>query len=174
MCSFAIAAMGQKYLTRTGTISFFSETPLENIEAVNNQVASVMNLADGNMAFTLLLKAFLFEKALMQEHFNEKYVESDKFPKAKFVGTITDFESLQLSEEPQTVVVSGELTLHGVTRQVEAEGTLSKTSDGKIISKATLQIVLADFEITVPAVVREQISETIDIQINLTYAPMDN
>ena len=87
----------QKVYTKNGSISFFSKSPLENIDAKNNQVMSVLNTQTGELQFSVIIKAFHFEKALMQEHFNENYMESTKFPKATFKGTLTDLSHVMLN-----------------------------------------------------------------------------
>src|SRR6476661_8884814 len=80
----------QKIYTKNASITFFSKSPLENIDAKNNQVMSVLNTETGEMQFSVIIKAFHFQKALMEEHFNENYLESGKFPKATFKGNVTD------------------------------------------------------------------------------------
>lgn len=162
-------SIGQKYLTQSGTIEFFSETPMENIEAKNNQVSTVIDMEKGEIAFSLLMTAFAFEKALMQEHFNEKYVESEKFPKARFKGSITDFASLTLSDEPQTVEVKGELTMHGVTRPVVVKATLSQDSSGKIKAFSQFDVKPEDYEIKIPSAVRDNIASSIRVTVNALY-----
>jgi polyisoprenoid-binding protein YceI len=164
---------GQKYMTRTGIIHFFSATTVENIEALNNQASSVINMENGEMAFTILMKAFSFEKALMQEHFNEKYVESEKFPKATFKGMIQNFASLKLSTKPTDVTIKGQLTIHGVTKDIEVKGTLTEPSAGKITGLSTFSIKLVDYNIEVPSAVRNNISETIEIKVKMNYEKMD-
>jgi hypothetical protein len=171
LLSFTAVGFAQKYMTQSGKIRFYSKAKLENIEAVNNQVSSVFNMENGEMAFTLLMKAFLFEKALMQEHFNEKYVESDKFPKAQFKGAVVDFEKLKLDKTPQKVTVKGQLTLHGVTKEVVAEGTLQKNGNN-IVAKAVFTILLEDYQIKIPAAVADNISKTIEIHVDMDYAKM--
>lgn len=168
-----LSLFGQKYLTRTGTIKFFSETDIENIEAINNQVSSVLNSENGEMAFTLLMKAFSFEKALMQEHFNEKYVESEKFPKAKFKGSIVDYSAKSITETPTEFTVKGSLTIHGVTNEIEVKETLHKTSDNRIVGKSTFTIKPEDYDIEIPSAVRENISKTIEINVKVDYEAMD-
>ncbi len=168
-----VQVYAQKYMTQTGTIQFFSETPVENIEAINNQVSSVIDLESGQIVFSLLMKAFTFEKALMQEHFNEKYVESEKFPKATFKGTIDDHDELQLTSEPQEVEVQGELTIHGVTQNIETKASLMKDKTGKIVGKTTFEVKVADYDIKVPSTVRENIAETIEIKVNAEYEKLD-
>ncbi len=162
----------QKYVTRTGSISFFSEAPLENIEAYNNQVSGIVDLETGGMAFTVLMKAFIFEKALMQEHFNEKYVESHKYPKATFKGNIMDFDSFQPGSEQEEIKVSGKLTIHGITKEVTVNGTLKKDTNGNLEGKSVFNINLQDYEIKVPSAVRKNIADNIEIKVNMLYEEM--
>lgn len=161
----------QKYMTQNGVISFFSSTPVEDIEAINNQVSAVVNAKNGEIAAVLLLKAFNFEKALMQEHFNEKYVESDKFPKSIFKGKINDFASLKLKDEPVTLKISGELTIHGVTKPIEVEGKLSKNASVLILS-TKFNVMVEDFDIKIPGPVMENIAKSIDVNVKLELNKM--
>jgi len=163
----------QKYITQTGTIKFFSKTPVENIEAFNNQVSSVINLDNGDMAFNLLMKAFTFEKALMQEHFNEKYVESHKFPKSTFKGKISDFNKNSLTDKPQDVKIKGTLTIHGVSKEIDVKGLLQKNNKGGITGKSVFTVNLKDFNIKVPSTVRKNISDSIEINVNMNYEKLD-
>ncbi|MEL7530012.1 MAG: YceI family protein [Bacteroidota bacterium] len=161
----------QKYLTRTGQITFLSKTPVENIEADHKQVTSIFNAETGDLVFSLLLKGFQFEKELMQEHFNEKYVESDKFPKSTFKGAITNMDEVDLNKDgTYKVQVEGSLIIHGVTQPVTAEGTLTVKGDN-IIAEASFPIALEDYKIEVPSVVRENIAESISIEVNMNYEP---
>ncbi|RYM35789.1 YceI family protein [Brumimicrobium glaciale] len=170
---FSFGIFGQKHITRTGTIQFFSETDIENIEAINNQVSSVIDAENGEIAFSLLMKAFTFEKALMQEHFNEKYVESEKFPKAKFKGKIINFSSAELSENPKEYTIKGSLTIHGVTKEIEEKISLSKTNSNHIIGTSTFIAIPEDYEIKIPSIVRGNISKTIEIKVKMDYEKMD-
>jgi polyisoprenoid-binding protein YceI len=170
----AITAFSQKYMTRNGYISFFSHTPVEDIEAKNNQVTSIIDAETGEMVFKVLMKSFQFEKALMQEHFNEKYVESDKFPNADFLkATIKDWNLKNIKEgKPMDVIVEGELTIHGVTKKISEKGTLELKSDGKLVAKAAMKLRPEDYGIKIPAVVRGNIAEIMDVFIEATYSPM--
>src|SRR5690606_29851446 len=104
-----------KYLTRSGKVTFFSSTPLEAIEAFNNEAASVMDAKTGDIVFQVPIRSFKFENALMQEHFNENYLESSKYPKAEFKGKITDINKVNFSKDGTYNVTSkGNLTIHGV------------------------------------------------------------
>ncbi|GAB4414995.1 MAG: hypothetical protein OHK0039_23250 [Bacteroidia bacterium] len=168
-------ALGQtRLMTRTGVISFYSHTPMEDIEATNNQVNSVLDTQTGDIVFAVLMKSFQFEKALMQEHFNEKYVESDKFPKAQFKGKITNLAGIDFTKNgTYKAPVSGQLTIHGVTHDVSTEGTI-EVKDGKITAKAKFPVAVADYEIKVPAAVRDNIAKSVDIMVDMTYEPASN
>ena len=167
------SVFAQKYMTKTGHISFFSKAPMENIEAHNNQVSSIINTANGELVFSLLMKSFNFQKALMQEHFNEKYVESDKFPKAEFKGKITNLSSIDFKKEgPQAAEVAGTLTIHGVTKDATAKGTV-EVKGGKLYVKATFPVTVADYNITIPAAVRENIAKVVDVTVDMVYDPMN-
>lgn len=161
----------EMYFTRNGKVSFFSKTPMENIDAVNNEVFSVMNLSKGEIAFAILVKSFRFEKALMEEHFNENYMESTKFPKATFNGKIEQAEKLSLNKAGQYPVhVSGDLTIHGVTKKINTEGTIT-VSDSGLQATSTFNLKVKDFNIEIPSLVADKIAETIEVTINCSYAP---
>ena len=165
--------LGQKYFTQNGTISFFSEATLENIESTNDQVSSVIDLDNGNMAFSLLMKAFVFEKALMQTHFNEKYIESEIYPKSTFKGEIKNLESLQITEEPQEFTVVGKLTIHGVTKEISTKATIHFDKMKKLLASSEFEILLSDYNIKIPSSVKENISNEISIKIQMEYEEMD-
>lgn len=165
----SMPVMGQQYFTREGKVSFFSETPVENIEAHNSKASSVWDVSSGKIEFAVLIKAFQFEKALMQEHFNENYMESTKFPKAQFKGMIVDKEKVKpLVDGVYPVVVKGDMTIHGVTRQVEANGKIT-VKNGVVTAASTFQIAPEDYGISIPAVVRDSIAKSVKIEVNLNY-----
>ena len=168
-----LSGWGQKYLTQTGNIRFFSEAPLENIESINNQVSSVIDMETGAVAFSLLMKAFNFEKALMQEHFNEKYIESETYPKSTFKGSIVNYADLEIGTEATEVMVDGSLTIHGVTQEVSIPATLQYAEEGKLTGSAVFQVEVADYEIKIPAAVKDNIAKTIEITVNAEYEKMD-
>jgi polyisoprenoid-binding protein YceI len=148
----------QKYVTRNAKVSFFSKTPIENIEAHNNQVNVALDFADGSIAFRVLIKSFTFEKALMQQHFNENYMESDKYPSSTFSGTIKDFGKIDLTKNgTHQVEVSGDLTIHGVTRKVTSQGTI-EVKDGRILGTSEFVIKLKDYNVKRPKAVAENIT----------------
>lgn len=160
---------GQKFMTQNGKIKFFSKAKLENIQAVNNQVSSVINMDNGDVAFSMLMKSFVFEKALMQEHFNEKYVESDKFPKATFKGSIKAFEKFKISSKEQQVEIVGKLTIHGVTQNVTIKGVMQQNEKGQIIAHSVFTINLDDYNVAIPSAVSDNISKTIEITVDMRY-----
>ena len=164
----AISAGAQKYITKTGYIKFYSDSPLEKIEAHNRQVNSALDIATGGFVFKVLMKSFEFEKALMQEHFNENYVESDKYPNATFVGKVTNIKNLDLAKDgTYSVNVEGKLTLHGVTKDISEKGTF-EVKQGKLTGKSKFNIAVADYKITIPGNVGNNISKTIEVTVDIT------
>lgn len=169
---FPSSLLAQKYFTRSGHIQFYSHTPIEDIQADNHQVSSILNAQTGEIVFSLLMKSFQFEKALMQEHFNEKYVESHTYPKSTFTGKILKADGLDLERNGSyPVSVTGQLTLHGVTREVTTEG-LFEVKDGTAKATATFVVKPADFDIAIPSVVRDNIAKEIEVRVNMNYEPM--
>jgi polyisoprenoid-binding protein YceI len=160
------AAFAQKYMTRTGRITFFSSTPMENIEAFNNEVAAIADAGSGELVFQAPIKSFKFEKALMQEHFNENYMESDKYPKAEFKGRIADISKVNFSKDgTYNVTAAGKLTMHGVTHDISVPGTITvKGGDATINSK--FKVRTADYGIKIPALVEGKIAKEIAVTVN--------
>jgi polyisoprenoid-binding protein YceI len=160
-----------RYFTRSGRISFFSEAPLENIEAHTEQVTSFVDLKTGDMVFSVPMKAFQFRKSLMQEHFNENFVESDKYPKGTFKGKITNIQIVDPAKDnTYQVNVEGTLTIHGVARAVKTEGTL-QVNGNRIQGRSTFSITPQEFDIEIPLLVREHIAKRIDITVDMLYEP---
>ena len=161
----------QSYLTKNGKISFFSKTSVENIDAVNNQVVSLFNAGKGDIAFSVIIKGFLFKRALMQEHFNDDYMESDKYPKATFKGAIADITKMDLTKDGiSPVKVNGDLTIHGVTKKISANGSITIKA-GKVSASSEFIILLADYNISVPKIVQNNISPSIKINVDCNYEP---
>lgn len=164
-------SFAQKHFTRSANISFFSDTPMEKIEAHNHQATSVVDLEKNEMVFSVLMKSFEFEKALMQEHFNEKYVESDKFPKAQFKGTFKSDTNVDLKKDGNyPVEISGTMNLHGVDKPMSTKGVFTVKA-GKLTGKADFKLKLADYDIAVPSVVKENIAEEVKITVDAAYEP---
>lgn len=166
------AGKAQKYITKTGFISFFSHTPVEDIKAENNQVASIIDMQTGEVVFNVLIKSFVFEKALMQEHFNENYMESDKFPKASFKGKIENLSAIVTSRNGKyPATVSGDITIHGVTCPLKSTGDI-EVKDGKILFVSNFKVLPSEFNIEIPSVVADKIAKEIAVTVRGTYEPM--
>lgn len=156
----------QKYITKNANIRFYSDAPAEKIEAINNQVNCALDASTGDLVFKVLMQSFQFEKALMQEHFNENYVESPKFPNATFMGKIEGINTIDFSKNGKyEVVVNGNLTMHGVTKPVSEKGTL-EVVNGKVNANSKFIIAIADYDIKVPSAVVGKISEKVEITVN--------
>jgi hypothetical protein len=160
-------AYSQLYSTRSGFIGFYSKTALEDVKGENNQVYAVLDAGKKNLAFAALLKGFIFPKELMQEHFNENYVESDKYPKATFSGVYTGDVPLD-KDGVYKVNVKGNLTLHNVTRTIETPATLEVRA-GHLLGVAEFKVKPEDFNISIPAVVRDKIDKEITVKVNIDY-----
>lgn len=157
----------QKYATKTGSLKFeASADSFEEVAAENKNTSAILEYSTGEIAVLTLMKGFRFKVALMEEHFNENYVESDKFPKATFKGKVEDFDASKLSSAPKTVKISGDLTLHGKTKKVTANARISK-SDDKITVTGNFDVKAEDFEIEIPKLVSKKIADKIKVSFNL-------
>ncbi|MER3498981.1 MAG: YceI family protein [Chitinophagaceae bacterium] len=162
-----------KYFTKTGKIFFkCTKSPLENIEATNKSATCVVDTKTGAMQFAVMMKGFEFERALMQEHFNENYVESHKYPKADFKGQIVNNDAIDYTKDGSyTAKVKGKLQIHGETRDVETTGTII-VKGGKVAANAAFIIQLSDFNISIPSVVADKISNTVNITVDVSLEPL--
>ena len=166
----ASTVFAERFMTRTGKVTFFSSTPVENIEAVNNEMACAVDGSSGDLAFQVPVKSFKFEKALMQEHFNENYMESDKYPKAEFKGKIANMSAVNFSKDGRyDVTGTGKLTIHGVTRDVSAPATIT-VQGGTITAASKFKVRPADYGIKIPGVVSSKIAQEIEVSINSIMA----
>jgi len=161
-------ASAQKFMTKNGTIRFYSEGQMEKIEAYNHQVNSALDIATGNFVFKVLIKSFEFEKALMQEHFNENYMQSDQFPNSTFNGKVTNLKDINFGKDGvYKTVVEGDLTMHGVTNKIKTNGTF-EIKDGKVVGKSTFNVLIKDYNISIPKAVVKNIAENIQIDVNVS------
>jgi polyisoprenoid-binding protein YceI len=159
------------YFTKTAKVKFDAtpENPVEEIEALNSESTSFLNVANGDLVFAILVKSFRFQKALMEEHFNENYMESNKFPKSDFKGKITNISEVNFKKDGNYKVnIEGKLTMHGITLPIKASGVIA-ISGGKIKGTADFKIKLADYKIDRPSVVKDKISETATISVEANY-----
>ena len=155
----ATQLFAQQYLVNNGEISFFSEAPMEDITAINNKVSAVYDNDTKQLVFQLDIKDFIFPKALMQEHFNENYLESDIYPKSIFSGKV-------ISQDGKNTIVAGDLTIHGKTNKIKVEGILKKEKRVVNIS-AEFTVKLEDYDIEIPKIVMYKIAEEIEVQVNI-------
>lgn len=161
------AVLCQNYMTKNGFIGFYSKTPLEDIRGENNQVYSILDVASHRIAFAVLLKGFIFPKELMQTHFNENYVESDKYPKATFSGACSGEMDLTKDGTYQ-VTIKGDISLHGVTKPIETTAQLEVKSN-HIKGSAIFKLKPEDFKITIPAIVRDKIASEMNVKVQTDW-----
>jgi hypothetical protein len=159
-----------QYIARQGQISFFSYTSLENIEAKNNQVLSILDMDKHEIAVSMLMRAFVFKKDLMYEHFNESYIESDIYPKAKFIGKIIDFDAS--NKETQTKIIRGKLTIHGITKEIDIKTKIENTNDNYTLT-GEFDVLVKDFQIKIPPILSSNIAKTISIKFSFQYQPYE-
>jgi polyisoprenoid-binding protein YceI len=163
------AVSGQKLVSKNSHVWFFSHTPVEDIEAHNHQVVSVLDPSTGDLAFNLLVKSFEFKVALMQEHFNENYMESDKYPKSTFTGKITNNATVNYKKDGiYQVDVKGDLTLHNVTKPVTTKATI-EVKGSQIIAKAEFVVTPSDYDINIPSVVEDKIAKNVSVTVEAPY-----
>lgn len=165
--AFALSASAQKLVTRSGKITFFSATAIENIEAINNEVAAAINTATGDVVFQVPIKSFKFDKQLMQEHFNESYLESDKYPKADFKGKINPAD-VGTKDGTYKTTVTGKLSIHGVTHEVKLPGTIIVKS-GEMTVNTVFSVLTADYKINIPSVAKGKIADKIEVTVNAIF-----
>jgi hypothetical protein len=162
-------ASAQKFTSEKGELSFFSDGAIEDIEAKNQMVGSLFNMGTGELVYIAKVKDFVFPKTLMREHFNEKYMETEKFPKSTFQGKLTGFSPNASGE--QRVRAVGKINIHGITRDIDVPGTL-EFSGGKAKMKAKFIVKLADYNIKIPTLIWQNIAEEVEVRVEFTYKPI--
>jgi hypothetical protein len=162
-------ALAQKYSAEKAFISFFSDAAIEDITADNTKASTIFNAETGDLVFSVPIKDFRFAKSLMQEHFNEKYMESEKFPKSTFQGKLVGYDLKKAG--PQDVHAQGKLTIHGVTKDIDVPGTFA-VEGKKLTMKSKFMVKVADYEITIPQLLFQNIAEQVEVTIDFVYKPM--
>ena len=157
----------QLYSCKTGYVSFFSEAPLENIDATNKNINSFLNFSTGEVIFLIPVRSFKFNKDLMEEHFNEKYLESDKYPNATFKGKINEMTDVAKMGS-HNVTVTGKLTMHGVEKEITVPGNII-TTDDTIKVRSLFTLAVKDYNITIPKLVFQNIADTVTVKVNAGY-----
>ncbi|MEY3918207.1 MAG: hypothetical protein RLZZ132_542 [Bacteroidota bacterium] len=157
----------QLYITTNGEVSFFSKTPMEDIDAVNKSVSSIINTATNEVAVQMRITNFVFPNKLMQEHFNENYLESEKFPSATFKGKIKeDVDLTKAGTYP--ISASGSATIHGVTRPIELKGTIVSTGSTLALT-CQFEVRLVDYKVDIPKIVFAKIAEVVKVSSKMNY-----
>jgi polyisoprenoid-binding protein YceI len=161
-----LLASGQKIVAKKSKVAFFSDAAIEDIAATNAKTSSIIDLSKGEFAFSVPIKDFEFEKSLMKEHFNEKYMETEKFPKATFLGKIENFNRDAASQEVRAV---GKLTIHGVTHDVAIPATIKKI-DSNFKVDAKFVVKLEDYNISIPQLLFQNIAESVEVTVDFTFS----
>ena len=160
------AGLAQKYYTKTGLTEFkASVDTFEPVEARNENSTGILNMENGEVAALIFVKSFHFKVALMEEHFNENYMDSDKYPKATFKGKIENFSNESLFETPKKFMLNGKLTIRGIEREISTEIVMSSLR-GKIHLGATFLVRPGDFDISIPSIVRSKVAEEVKIKLD--------
>lgn len=168
---FSISLKAQLYATKTGHIHFYSLTKLEDIEANNYQVSSQFDAKSGKIGFVVLIRSFEFKNRTMQEHFNDTYLESEKYPKATFLGTIVNANKYDFTK-PGTykVEVEGKMTIKGITNSIKAPGTIIVKSKDDVSANSEFMLTLSDYKIDVSAA-SKKVADEIKLTTKLNYKP---
>ena len=163
-----------KFFTKTGKVQFDATTPSspEKVGATTNALICVVDTKTGSIQFSIIMKSFEFKNALMQEHFNENYVESNKFPKAEFKGTILNNSDVNYSKDnTYKVKVKGLLSMHGISKEVVTEGTFT-IKNGRINADAVFTAALKDYDIAVPGLVADKVATNAKITVDCNLEPL--
>jgi len=163
-------ALAQKYSSKTGKVTFEASVPLfEDVFAQDNNNIVVLNANTGDIASVSAVKNFHFKTKLMEEHFNESYAETAKYPKTTFSGKIVNFDQSKLTASPQKYTIQGKLNFHGVENPVTSNATVY-TKDGKIFVQGSFMAKAADYKVTIPKMVMKKVAETVKVEYNYSMA----
>lgn len=164
VCSLVTAQ--HKYLDKNGVILFeASEKLFEEVKAVNESVTAIFNDDTDEFAALALMQGFRFKNSLMQEHFNENYIESDSYPKATFKGKLLNFDNDLTAGTEVKVSVKGTLSLHGVSKEIETELTIAKLDGNTLQLQGSFVVTPQDFNIEIPKIVRNKIAKEVRVQL---------
>lgn len=161
-----LSVNAQKYITKNGNVKFEASVPsFEEVAAESKSTSAVFDTSTGDFAALTLMKGFRFKIALMEEHFSENYVESDKYPKASFKGKIEDFDASKITASEKTVTITGDLTLHGVTKKVSSTAKISKSGTAYKIT-GSFTVKPEDFGIEIPKIVSKKVADKVSVDYN--------
>jgi polyisoprenoid-binding protein YceI len=166
------ASYGQNlFKGENGKLKFFSDALIEDIGATTNKTISALDISTGNVAVIIPIKSFIFRKSLMQEHFNENYMESDKFSDASFRGKIIDKPILKIGEN-SLVNISGSLTVHGVSQDRNIQLNLKSNADGSVLATGKFEVKVTDHKIKIPSLMFQNIAEVVEVTFELKLKPV--
>jgi len=165
----SFSSYSQIYIADTCKVSFFSETPVENIDATNKAAKPILNTATNKIEVKISNKNFVFPKPLMQEHFNENYMETEKFPYTTFKGTINEKVDYTV-DGVNNVTVTGKMDMHGVTKEITIKGVLT-VKGGNINIFSKFMVHVADYNIKIPTLVIKNIAEDVNVAISASLKP---
>ncbi|WP_144214166.1 YceI family protein [Flavobacterium anhuiense] len=166
--AFNTNGFAQKLITKTGSIKFQASMPsYEEVAAENKSASAVLEQSTGDFAALVLIKGFRFKTALMEEHFNENYMESEKFSKATLKGKIDDFDISKISNTPKNFTLKGDLTIHGKTKPVTVTVKISKTANG-VNAAGSFEAKPEDYGIEIPSLVRKKIADKVKIDYSFS------
>ena len=168
LAAYWIPVHAQKFTTEKTSVVFYSHASIEDIKATNLKTSGLFDAGTGDIAFVVPVNEFQFAKSLMQEHFNEKYMETEKYPRSTFQGKITGYDPSATGE--QKVVAKGKLTIHGVTQTVEIPGTIAKQGDG-LMMNSVFVVKLEDYKIQIPKLLWQNIAEQVEVTLNFSFKP---
>jgi polyisoprenoid-binding protein YceI len=163
-----VPALAQKYTVEKSSVIFYSHATIEDITAENKKSSAIFNAATKEIVFSIPISEFQFAKSLMQEHFNEKYMDTDKYPKSTFKGTVSGFDASATGA--QDAKATGKLTIHGVERDVEIPGTIEKSGD-KLLFKSKFIVKLEDYKVDRPQLLWQNIAEQVEVTIDFVFKP---
>ncbi|MDP2337683.1 MAG: YceI family protein [Bacteroidota bacterium] len=167
----SVNVFGQgKFIAKNAFISFYSSTPMEDILGECNEAVTILDSENGEIIFQSIMTTFHFKRALMEEHFNENYMESAKFPKAKFKGKIEGFSKDMLKAPAANIKITGQLNVHGVEKTITVPGTLG-LEDGKLAATSKFKVTPEEYGIAIPSLVRDKIGKEMEVTVKATYLP---
>ncbi len=167
----SVGAFGQgKFIAKNAFISFYSSTPMEDILGESNEAVTILNGETGEIGFQAIMTTFHFKRALMEEHFNENYMESTKFPKSKFNGKIEGFNKDMLNGPVANIKITGLLIVHGVEKTITIPGTIG-LENGKLVATSKFKATPEDYGITIPSLVHDKIGKEMEVTVKATYLP---
>lgn len=165
----SISAQSSFYQTTNASIKFYSSAPVEDIEAISKSGISVLNAKNGSVSFKVKIRSFEFEKGLMQEHFNENYMESEEYPDASFKGSLMEMIDLN-DTKVQKLILAGTLNIHGIPREREIPVMVKISRDKETITlKSEFEVSCNDHNIKIPKLLWENIAEVIKVNIDMEY-----